>query len=437
LEYAAFAACRFRGGAEVVTVAPGEPTATIVAVGDVALSAFGDGQPERRAVALAAVEEQLGGADLRLANLETVLTRRDERVGRMGSYLRADPEAIEVLERGGFDVVTCANNHCLDFGPEALRDSAERLRAAGLSVCGVGATPEEARAPVVRTVNGVRVGVLGYCDDWKPVGEEPTFMPAGAVDADILADIAALRARVDVVVLQLHWGWEWAVHPLLTHRDRARRFAESGADLVLCHHAHVPMAVEAWGRSLIAHGLGNFLFPWSTSRPHPWCDRSYILHVGISARGVHEARIIPVECRDRRVSPSEGWRKRELLGGMSALGEALHDEDRLAMLETDRTIREGRDLARRVVTFVERGDVERVGEVAGSLRVPRSRALVEALSALPDGSGAQLAPVLCEAADGDGTTVLMHAARDGRLQAAAGMLDASAHLSLEPRGRTP
>src|SRR5690606_17211487 len=64
-----------------------------------------------------------GSADWCISNLESVLTTRTAAAGTIGSFLRADPEAVSALAVAGVDIVSCATNHCLDFGHEALAES--------------------------------------------------------------------------------------------------------------------------------------------------------------------------------------------------------------------------------------------------------------------------------------------------------------------------
>jgi hypothetical protein len=68
-----------------------------------------------------------------------------------------------------------------------------------------------------------------------------------------VSDICALRPQVDVLILQLHWGWEFSFYPLLSYRDRARRFA--GFPI---WYSAITLAVGLrYGSSIIAHGLGT------------------------------------------------------------------------------------------------------------------------------------------------------------------------------------
>ena len=81
-----------------------------------------------------------------------------------GSSFRAPPVAAERLADIGVDCVTLANNHALDFGSEALRDTLDHLRAVGIAAVGAGGDEAAARAPVVLQAGGLRVRVVAVSD---------------------------------------------------------------------------------------------------------------------------------------------------------------------------------------------------------------------------------------------------------------------------------
>src|SRR5690606_16825340 len=105
----------------------------LLAFGDMALLPEGRPSVGGWPALLGGLEALLESADIRIANLESVLTVRTTPSGSIGGFLRADPEAVGALTNAGMDVVTCANNHCLDFGPEALAESVETLRQSGIA----------------------------------------------------------------------------------------------------------------------------------------------------------------------------------------------------------------------------------------------------------------------------------------------------------------
>jgi hypothetical protein len=190
----------------------------------------------------------------------------------------------------------------------------------------------------------------------------------------------------------------------MTHRTRARRFAEAGADLVLCHHAHVPMGIEVWNQSLIAYGLGNLVFPASQylEDGHPWTRRSVVLKVAFDRSGISQAEVIPVEMRlDFSVAPSTGVRRSQMLGALGKLSEGLQDSEKLARLEADQLARE----ALRWLTSLDSADGlnrSHLPEMAALLTAPRQQRMIEWLVEQPSSIGREVGALLTQVAMGAG-----------------------------------
>ena len=436
-ERAALSSMRFVPAGDTLEVSGAEPAASLIATGDIMLSAATDAAFDSMAPAL----EQ---ADLRVGNLESVLTTAQRPAGSLGSFLKAPPAAAALLARARFDAVTIANNHALDFGLPALLESLDILDRHAIRPCGAGAGLAAARAPALMETHGLRVGMLGYSDDYRAAATATTgLLPvAAATDELILEDLAALRPKVDFLVLQLHWGYEFALYPLLSHRDRARRFAAAGADLVLCHHAHVPMGLEVFEGRLIAHGLGNFLFGHSdyVSQGHPWTSRSFALQVWFGPSGVSRARILPCEVAPGgSVLPLAGPRRASMLGAVRVLSRRLLQSERLASLERDRILRE---TLRFLDVFRQCGsdDPDRATKWAFFLRTPRQRSLIAALTAggeLTRPIGEFLAQVAESAGAPEQTAALAAAARRDPLRRSIAHLESAAALADDLPGRTP
>jgi hypothetical protein len=276
----------------------------------------------------------LRGGCLATANFEApVAVAAEEPVGRFGSFLRCVDVIGPLLEVLRLDVATIANNHALDYGITAFERTRSRLTAAGVSVVGLAG-----QAPVLLERDGVRFAILATCDDIRlPADGAPC--PADLVDDAALAHrIRAARAAADVVVLHVHWGFEWGCLPPLAWRDRARAFVKAGAQVVLCHHAHVPMGVELFEDGVIAHGLGNAFFPFVTEAPHPLREATQLLFVTLSAGKVTEARVqfLRHDAQQGLVVPPP-----TLLSALNALqwraNSALADDARLARVERQRS----------------------------------------------------------------------------------------------------
>ena len=371
------------------------PHATLLAMGDVAL--LGSMGREPRSV-FGGLCDVLACADLRTGNLEAMLTRRTRPAGTIGSFIRSEPGNAALLRDAGFDVMTIANNHVLDHGHEGLAESLDELASAGIAACGVGdggrfaeagggRTPASAPNLAVREVRGVRVGFVGFCDDWYvgPAGANGGPRPAAATPETIVATLADARPRVDFLVCHAHWGYEFTLHPMARHRRLAHAMLDHGADLVLCHHSHVPAGIETRGRGAIAYGLGNAIMPMGdyVRAGHPWTDRSFLLEVSFSERAVHGLRLHPFGLDDagcmRRL---DAGRSRALLAGIARASRRLGDETFLARLEHSRIAYEGHELLTGLM-HAARSDPRALAERLTSLNVPRQRALLDDLARLP------------------------------------------------------
>ena len=135
------------------------PESTLLFGGDLALHRW---DPETDIAAIfGGLAELTSSADGSVVNLETQLTSRATPPGILGSFLRASPQAVQVLRALGLSAVSCANNHCLDFGPTALAESLALLGQAGIGVVGVRSRHPGAGGSLVLQVRGLRVGLLG------------------------------------------------------------------------------------------------------------------------------------------------------------------------------------------------------------------------------------------------------------------------------------
>jgi len=175
------------------------------------------------------------------------------------------PSFAPALAGAGVNVVTMGNNHSVDYGRAALRDTIRRLEKEGVQVVGAGKDLEDAHAPaIVTTSSGATVGFLGYSDVWWP-GFEATDSHAGVAQAfndlgRMKRDIKALAAQVDYVVVGYHWGYEYQHYPVGQQTKEAHAAIDAGADLVIGHHPHVLQGFETYKRRLIAYSLGDLVF---------------------------------------------------------------------------------------------------------------------------------------------------------------------------------
>lgn len=207
------------------------------------------------------VADELRAADLAVVNLENPISDGGVDQGQRYAF-RAEPRTVEGLVAASIDLVTVANNHAFDYGPEAAFDTLEILAANGIDAVGLGPTREEAYAAVIREVADTRIAFLGVTA-WPAVYNPRAYAaPVLAIARrDVtLAAIERAALQADLVVVLIHWGYEYQTIEAPEQRALGRAMIDAGADLVIGHHPHVPQPIEEYGDGYIVYSLGNFVF---------------------------------------------------------------------------------------------------------------------------------------------------------------------------------
>lgn len=109
------------------------------------------------------------GADVAFTNLEMLFHNYEgyPATHSGGTYMRAEPELIDELVWAGFDMVSMANNHTMDFGPQGLESTIEVVRKSGLVYAGAGMNLAEARAPSYMETDGGRVAIISVASSFS------------------------------------------------------------------------------------------------------------------------------------------------------------------------------------------------------------------------------------------------------------------------------
>ncbi len=255
------------------------------------LLAAGDIAPDRDDpdACFAGTADLLRGAEIVFGQLETSFAAAGTRLPQARHAVLASPACAGSIARAGFNVLSFAGNHCLDWGNEAFLETLAHLHAAGIAVVGAGRDIEAARRPVLRVMrDGTRVAFLAYCsilplgywaDERRPgcapmrahtfyepvehdqPGTPPrvhTYAHRGDL-ADMMADIRAAKGVADIVIVSQHWGIHFVRAVIADYqRDVARAAIEAGADAIIGHHAHILKGAEIIGGKPVFHSLCNF-----------------------------------------------------------------------------------------------------------------------------------------------------------------------------------
>lgn len=239
------------------------------------------------------VGDVLRSADVTFGNLEGPLTRRGAAQSKQFVF-RSPPDLVApALARAGFDVVSLANNHTLDYGLFGLQDTMQGLERAGVRYAGAGEDLAAARKPAVWEVNGTRVAVLAYSLTFPEEFWASSTKPGTAFghEEHVRADVAAARKQADVVLVSFHWGQEGSAELRPYQRLLGRAAIEAGAAAVIGHHPHVLQGVERYRDGVILYSLGNFVF----GSYDPKATRSAIATLSLRNGRVYQVALQPID----------------------------------------------------------------------------------------------------------------------------------------------
>jgi poly-gamma-glutamate capsule biosynthesis protein CapA/YwtB (metallophosphatase superfamily) len=272
--------------------------------------------------------EILREADFFVLNLECCISARGEPAAGAVFHFRAPPWATQVLVHLGVDCVTLANNHALDFGPDALLDTLAHLDAAGIRVVGAGTDVERARAPAVLDAGGFRLGVVAVTDHPRRYAAGPDH--AGVAYAEVErgelpewlpATLAALEA--DATLVTPHWGPNMTPEPVPHVRAVADRLREAGATIVAGHSAHVFHGVAPG----VLYDLGDFLDDYRVD-DRLRNDLGLLFLVELDG---DRLEAIPLKLDYAYTRPADGddrtWIRRRFTDACAAFGTEVADED--------------------------------------------------------------------------------------------------------------
>jgi len=251
------------------------------------------------------------GADLAFVDLECVIAEggapfQPPRV----FYFRATPKAIDALRLAGIRGVNQANNHAMDYGPDALLEDLRRLDDAGIAHVGAGKDAEAAAAPVVLSAGDLKIGFVGFADHYADYAATPdrpgtNYLPTRDDDATVtrakIAADAARKAGAQIVVFSWHHGPNMNPAPDATTVSLARRLIdEARVDVVHGHGAHCLQGVEVRGAGVILYDTGDFVDDYEVD-PSVRNDQALLYLLTLDRTGLHQLDLVPLTVEDLRV----------------------------------------------------------------------------------------------------------------------------------------
>jgi hypothetical protein len=207
--------------------------------------------------------------DIAITNLEAPLTESSLPILKTGPALKGSPKTANAFKYAGFNLITLANNHIMDYGEKGLSDTITFLKNENLDYIGAGKNFENASRVFYKEIKGKKLAFINFTEnEWSTTfHEKPGANPLNPIVN--YYNIQKAKSESDFVFVIVHGGHEMYSLPSPRMQLTYRFFADAGADIIVGHHTHCISGYEVYNRTPIFYSLGNFIFDKETYN-HNW-----------------------------------------------------------------------------------------------------------------------------------------------------------------------
>jgi len=241
--------------------------------------------------------KEMNSVDIMMINNEFAYTNRGEAIPGKAYTFRADPSRVNLLDELGVDLVSIANNHVYDYGPDGMYDTLATLDEKGLPYAGAGYNLDDAMRPVYLICNGQKIAICAatqiersYTYTKQATADMPGVLKTLKSEL-FVKEIKEARENADKVIVFVHWGTEGTMRYGSDQVTLARSFVEAGADAIIGGHTHCLQAVEYIDDVPVYYSLGNFFFSSTSNMPANY--DTGMAQLRIKADGNIEAYFLP------------------------------------------------------------------------------------------------------------------------------------------------
>lgn len=252
---------------------------------------------------LGSIKSRLSNSDYSIINFECPVFEGDGKpMEKCGPNLKCKETAIHAIKWAGFDCVTLANNHFLDYGKEGVLETLKACSRNVIDVVGGGGNLTEASITLIKKINGKTIAIINCCEHEFSIATDNS---AGSNPLNPIMQYYAIkeaREKADYVLVIVHGGHEHYNLPSPRMVETYRFFIDAGADAVVNHHQHCYSGYELYHEKPIFYGLGNLCFDkLSDIMPAGWYE-GYMVELKFDETDKIDYELIPyTQCKDEPI----------------------------------------------------------------------------------------------------------------------------------------
>jgi len=191
-----------------------------------------------------------------IGNLECVVFDEVPNGGPGKTAMKAPRQAIDALVKANVKYLSVANNHTMEYGPEAFQHMVGLSEAAGIEIFGTRKAPY-----IVVEHEGRKLGLMAFSTVPAMYGYDPEYLFVDEFDQNDLESLRRLIRQAadecDYLIACPHWGYEFIRQPSPSHIDIAEQMLDAGVDFIAGSHPHIVQSATRIQGKPVFFSLGN------------------------------------------------------------------------------------------------------------------------------------------------------------------------------------
>lgn len=245
------------------------------------------------------IKNYISEADIAIGNLETTFAGKARGYSNYPTFNTPEQLAYN-LKDFGIDVVSTANNHCMDKNYSGLVSTINYLNDAGISHVGTNTSVKDQNTILVKNVNGIKITFLAftYGTNGIPIPSDKSYA-VNLIDENLILNQISLakQQNPDLICVSMHWGNEYQIKQNAEQERLTNLLLQNGVDIILGSHPHVLQPMEKKTITLedgstkdcfVIYSLGNFMSGQTITNTR----NSVILNMNFTKNGESEKTTI-------------------------------------------------------------------------------------------------------------------------------------------------
>ena len=186
----------------------------------------------------------------------------DDSITYSGYPMFYTPSAyVDAMRDAGFNTISLASNHSLDKGEKGILNTVKYFKTTDSLYSGMNDSEEMRNNFIIKEKNNITYTMLSYTTitNGLQVPSGKSYLLNLYDKEQVKKDIEAVRDKVDVLIVAMHWGIEYINMPNEEEKEIAEYLSSLGVDIVIGNHPHILQPITKIGDTIVMYSLGNFI----------------------------------------------------------------------------------------------------------------------------------------------------------------------------------